>query len=115
MNCNLDLRKVVDLIIKDLLVFKTAVEYYNNHGSKVFVAAYDLTKTCDRLNQSITILKLYDIGVPRDIVTTFVFWFQHLCAIFVWNGCYSPCLIPRVVLGRVECVLAGYLICVQMN
>ena len=79
MNCNLDLRKVVDLIIKDLLVFKTAVKYYNNHGSKVFVAALDLTKTCDRLNQSITILKLYYIGVPRDIVMTFVFWFQHFC------------------------------------
>ena len=29
---------------KAVLVFKTVVEYYNNHGSTVFVTALDLTK-----------------------------------------------------------------------
>ena len=36
-----------------------------------------------RLNQFILIFKLYDIGIPRDIVVIFVFWFQHMCAIVV--------------------------------
>ena len=74
---------------KALLVFKTAVEYYNNHGSTLFVAALDLTKVYDRLDQCILTLKFYDIGVPRDIIMMFVFWFQHLCAIFAWNGVSS--------------------------
>ena len=63
---------------KTLLVFKTVVEYYNNHGCTVFVAALDLTKAYDRLNQCIFKLKLCDMGLQRDIVMMFVFWFQHL-------------------------------------
>ena len=35
------------------------------------------------------ILNLYDIGVSTDIVIKFVFCFQHLCAIVVWNGVSS--------------------------
>ena len=70
---------------KALLVFKTVVKYYNNHGSTVFVSALDLTKAYDRLNQCIIILKLCDISVSRDIVML-VFWVQHLCAIVVWNS-----------------------------
>ena len=50
---------------KDLLVFKTVVEYYNNHRSAVFVASLDLTKAYDILNQRILIIKFYDTGVLR--------------------------------------------------
>ena len=77
---------------KALLVFKTVVEYYNNHGSTVFVAALDLKKSNDRLNQCILIIKLCDIGVSRDIVMMFVFCFQYLCAVtavVAWNGVSS--------------------------
>ena len=38
---------------KAVLVFKTVVAYYNNHGSTIFVAVLDLAKTYDRLNQYI--------------------------------------------------------------
>ena len=58
---------------KALLVFKTVIEFYNNHGSTVFVAALDLTKAYDRLNQYILILKFYDIGVLREIIMMLVF------------------------------------------
>ena len=46
---------------KALLVFKAVVEYFNKHGSTVYVYALDLTKAYDRLNQCILILKLYDM------------------------------------------------------
>ena len=56
---------------KALLVFKTVVAYFNKHVSTVYVSALDLTKAYDRLNQCILILKLYDIGIPRDIIMIF--------------------------------------------
>ena len=58
---------------KALLLFKTVFEYFNNHGSTVFVATLDLIKTYDRLNQCILIFKLYDVGILRDIVMMLVF------------------------------------------
>ena len=56
---------------KALLVFKTVVEYFNKHGITVYVSALDLTKAYDWLNQCILILKLHDIGIPRDIIMIF--------------------------------------------
>ena len=56
-----------------LLVFETVVEYFNKQESTV--SALYLTKAYDRLNQyrPISILKLYDIGIPRNIIMIFCF------------------------------------------
>jgi hypothetical protein len=64
-----------------LLMFKSVVEYYNEHGSTVFAAALDLTKAYDRLNHCVLILKLYEMGIPRDLVMLFIYWFKNLCGI----------------------------------
>ena len=74
---------------KALLVFKTVVEYFNKYGSTVYVSALNLTKAYDRLNQCILILKLYDIGIPKDIIMIFLFWFQNLSAAVVWGNVKS--------------------------
>jgi hypothetical protein len=74
---------------KALLVFRSVVEYFNDYGSTVYVSALDLTKAYDRLNQCILVLKLYELGVPRDIVMLFLFWFRHLCAAVVWENVKS--------------------------
>ena len=58
---------------KAFLVFKIIVEYFNKHGSNVYVSALDITKVYDRLNQYISILKLSDIGIPRYIIMIFMF------------------------------------------
>ena len=71
------------------LIFKTVFEYYNNYGSTVFVVTIGSTKAHDRLSLCILILKLYDKGVTQDIVMMFVSWFQHFCAIVMWNGVSS--------------------------
>ena len=62
---------------KALLIFKTVVEYYNNHGNTVFVAALDLTKAYNRLNQCILVFQLILLyqGISLNIcvlVLTFV-------------------------------------------
>ena len=74
---------------KALLVFKTVVEYFNKHGSTVYVSALDLTKAYDKLNQCVLILKLYDIGISRDIVMIVLFWFKNLNAAVVWGNVKS--------------------------
>ena len=38
---------------KALLVFQAVVEYFNKHGSTVYVSTLDLTKAYERLNQCI--------------------------------------------------------------
>ena len=65
------------------------MEYFNKYGSTVYVSALNLTKAYDRLNQCILILKLYDIGIPKDIIMIFLFWFQNLSAAVVWGNVKS--------------------------
>jgi hypothetical protein len=59
------------------------------------VAALDLSKAYDRLNQCILVLKLYELGVPRDIVMLFVYWFKRLCAVVVWNNVVSSVFLVK--------------------
>ena len=56
-----------------LLFFKSVVEYFNLYGSIVFAAALDLSKAYDKLNQSQLILKLYDMGISKDIIFMFTY------------------------------------------
>ena len=74
---------------KALLVFKIVLEYFNKHGSTVYVSALDLTKAYNRLNQCILIQKLYDASIPRDIIMIFLFWFKNLSAGVIWDNVSS--------------------------
>ena len=55
----------------------------------MYVSAFDLTKAYNRLNQCILILKLFDIGIPKDIIMIFLFWFKNLSAAVVWSNVKS--------------------------
>ena len=70
-------------------VLRSVVEYFNEYGSLVYVAALDISKAYDRLNQCLVILKLRKLCVNVDIILMFCYWFQHLCAVVSWEGVVS--------------------------
>ena len=71
-----------------------------------------MKKAYDRLNQYILILKLYNIGIPRDVDMMFVFYFQHSCAILIRNGVSFSMFSVKSGVGQGGCLQAGYLICI---
>ena len=56
---------------KALYVFRSTVQYFNEHGSTVYSAALDISKAYDKLNHCILLRKLICLRVPPDIIMVF--------------------------------------------
>ena len=100
---------------KALLVFYTDVEYFNKYCSTVYVSALNLTKADDRLNQCVIILKLYDIGIPKDIIMILLFWFKNVCAAVVRGNVKSSVFAIKSGVRQGGVRLVGCLICMLIS
>ena len=74
---------------KALFIVRSVVEYFNEYGSTVYLASLDISKAYDSVNHCVLIYKLYEIGVPSDLILLFVYWFQNLFCVVVWEGCHT--------------------------
>ena len=72
-----------------LHVFRSTVQYFNEHGSTVYSAALDISKAYDKLNHCVLLRKLICLGIPADIIKVFVHWMQYLKGVVVWGKCLS--------------------------
>ena len=71
---------------KAVFVLKSAVEYFVEHGSSVYLAALDISKAYDRVDHRLLLLKLINIGIAYDIFFVCWYWFRHLFGVVDWQG-----------------------------
>jgi hypothetical protein len=74
---------------KAVHVVRSVIEYFNEYGSTVYLAALDISKAYDRLNHCAILLKMRKVNVPVDLIMVFWYWFQHLYAVVVWYDIIS--------------------------
>ena len=84
----MDLLQIVDAN-KTLFDVKSAIGYFNEHGTNAYLISLDLPKAYDKVKHCKLWFKLYDAGVPFDILNMFAYWFQHVFYVVEWNNCRS--------------------------
>ena len=72
-----------------LYCLKESVNYYVNHGSRVFCAFLDASKAFDRLIHSGLFLKLIERGIPKIFLDLMIYWYSDLWCRVRWGECYS--------------------------
>ena len=72
-----------------LYCLKQTVDYYINHGSRVFCAFLDASKAFDRLVHSGLFLKMINNGVPKIFIDLIMNWYSHLECRVRWNCEFS--------------------------
>ena len=68
---------------------KETVDYYINHGSRVFCAFLDASKAFDRLIHAGLFLKLIQQGMPRIFLDLIIFWYRNLECRVKWDQSFS--------------------------
>ena len=68
---------------------KESVDYYINHGSRVFCAFLDASKAFDRLIHSGLFLKLIQKGLPKVFVDLIIYWYRDLMCRVKWDTNFS--------------------------
>lgn len=74
---------------KALYAFRSTVEYFQNKGSRVYVASLDMCKAFDRVNHCGLLLALMKRGVPMSLINVLYSWFSRLSATVCWNNMFS--------------------------
>ena len=68
---------------------KETVDYYVNHGSRVFCSFLDASKAFDRLVHSGLFIKLMERGVPLPFLKIIMAWYDGLSCRVKWGDQYS--------------------------
>ena len=97
-----------------LFLLKQVISQCNSHGSPVFVAFLDVSKTFDKVNHYILFKKLVECNVPEIFVELLSNWYssQHLCV--RWDTAYSKLFTVSNVV-RKGSILSPFLFAVYMN
>ena len=72
-----------------LFCLKETINFYINHGSRVFCSFLDASKAFDRLVHSGLFLKLMLRGVPKSFLDILIFWYDGLVCRVRWDGALS--------------------------
>ena len=72
-----------------LFCLKSTINYYVEHGSRVYCSFLDASKAFDRLVHSGLFLKLMDKGVPKVFLDILISWYNGLQCRVLWDGHYS--------------------------
>ena len=69
-----------------LFALKNTINYYIDHGSRVYCSFLDASKAFDRLVHSGLFLKLIERGTPKRFLDILVNWYQDLRCRVKWDG-----------------------------
>ena len=72
-----------------LFCLKETINYYIDHGSRVFCSFLDASKAFDRLVHSGLFIKLIQRGIPKSFLDILIFWYDGLLCRVRWDGFYS--------------------------
>ena len=72
-----------------LFCLKETINYYIDHGSRVFCSFLDASKAFDRLVHSGLFLKLMAKNVPLRFLEIIISWYDGLQCRVKWDGCFS--------------------------
>ena len=97
-----------------LYCLKETVNYYINHGSRVFCAFLDASKAFDRLVHSGLFLKLIERGVPKIFLDLLMYWYGGLFCRVKWDENYSQWF-PVLAGVRQGGILSPDLYCLYVN
>jgi len=64
---------------------KEVLNYFNKQHSAVNLAALDISKAFDKVNHVILFNKLFDRGIPVDLVKVLVCWYGKCTTAVRWN------------------------------
>ena len=65
------------------------MNYYVEHGSRVFCSFLDASKAFDRLVHSGLFIKLMDRNVPLPLLNIIISWYNGLACRVKWGDCFS--------------------------
>ena len=72
-----------------LFCLKETINYYIDHGSRVFCSFMDASKAFDRLVHRGLFLKLMAKEVPLPLLDIIISWYDGLQCRVKWDGCFS--------------------------
>ena len=68
---------------------RETVNYYIDHGSRVFCSFLDASKAFDRLVHSGLFIKLMERNVPLQFLAVIISWYDGLTCRVKWGDCFS--------------------------
>ena len=72
-----------------LYTLKSAVNYFNNHGSDAFVAFLDCSKAFDRISHYGLFIKLMEQQIPLCLLLIIIFWHIGMTCRVKWGEVFS--------------------------
>ena len=69
-----------------LFSLSETVNYYIDHGSRVFCSFLDASKAFDRLIHSGLFIKLIERQTPKSFLDILIYWYKNLQCRVKWNG-----------------------------
>ena len=69
-----------------LFSLRETINYYIDHGSRVFCSFLDASKAFDRLVHSGLFLKLIERGTPKCFIDILIYWYEDLQCRVRWEG-----------------------------
>ena len=69
-----------------LYMLRSTVDYFNNRGSKVFVAFLDCTKAFDRISHYGLFTHLINRKIPLCILLCLIFWYMNMTCMVHWGS-----------------------------
>ena len=75
-----------------LFALRHCIQYFNEHGSNVYVASLDASKAFDRVNHFKLFTTLIHCGLPISVIDLIVNWYGKLSVVVRWNGSDSSAL-----------------------
>ena len=76
---------------KAMFAFTNSVRYFRNRHNNIYVAALDVTKAFDRVNQFNVLQCLLECGFPVKLVHVFCQWYRNLKSCVLWGNGISKC------------------------
>ena len=68
-----------------LFSLKGTIDYYLDHGSRVYCSFLDASKAFDRLVHTGLFIKLIERDTPKKLVDILVSWYNGLCCRVKWD------------------------------
>jgi exonuclease III len=72
-----------------VFALRQTIQYFNCHGSNVYLASLDASKAFDRVNHFKLFSVLFRAGAPNVFIRLIINWYGKLSISVKWNGCLS--------------------------
>ncbi|XP_026315752.1 uncharacterized protein LOC113227094 [Hyposmocoma kahamanoa] len=72
-----------------ILCLKHTVRYYTSRGTPVYGCFLDLSKAFDLVDYNLLWNKLENVGLPRELINIFKYWYAHQVNSVRWAGAVS--------------------------